>query len=356
MATLLDSLQGLMTPQNVNAVSNAVGLDPQMVQQGMNVLGPTVLSGLANTASTPTGAQDLMNSLPQDGGDQLMGNLMGMLGGGGQSGGGSGDMLSGLMGMLGGGGGGGAPAGGGNDMLTTLLGVGVGAVAGTISKKMGFNVRPLMMMAIPVVVSMISKQAKEQRLDATGVSRLVQDESKAFLDDPANAEIAGTVRSALQAGDQAAALRKAYSDAEWQKVHLAPLAAAYLVITASPSGGTGQMQELAAAIGSVGEALEIASPVSIIGTAFGTGLSKAEVDTLMKDKPPKEQVLSSIREGVAAVSAKNPGDAEAFRALILDVAQRVAQASKEGGFLGFGGKQVSNEEQQAIDEIHAAVS
>jgi len=33
----------------------------------------------------------------------------------------------------------------------------------------------------------------------------------------------------------------------------------------------------------------------------------------------------------------------------------VAEASKEGGFLGIGGTRVSAQEQQAIDEIRAAV-
>jgi hypothetical protein len=34
----------------------------------------------------------------------------------------------------------------------------------------------------------------------------------------------------------------------------------------------------------------------------------------------------------------------------------VAEASKEGGFLGIGGTRVSAEEQAAIDEIKAAVN
>jgi hypothetical protein len=33
----------------------------------------------------------------------------------------------------------------------------------------------------------------------------------------------------------------------------------------------------------------------------------------------------------------------------------VAEASKEGGFLGIGGTRVSAQEQQALDEIRAAV-
>jgi hypothetical protein len=44
------------------------------------------------------------------------------------------------------------------------------------------------------------------------------------------------VSTALEAGDKAAALRRSFSNAEWEKVRLAPLAAVYLVAVASPPG------------------------------------------------------------------------------------------------------------------------
>ncbi|MDM7912218.1 MAG: hypothetical protein QUS09_03895 [Methanotrichaceae archaeon] len=44
-----------------------------------------------------------------------------------------------------------------------------------------------------------------------------------------------------------------------------------------------------------------------------------------------------------------------FSDMILKVADNVAGEAKEGGFLGFGGQQVSNEERQAISSIHNAL-
>lgn len=44
-------------------------------------------------------------------------------------------------------------------------------------------------------------------------------------------------------------------------------------------------------------------------------------------------------------------DAEAYRRFVLDVARAAAEAHKEGGFVGIGGKQVSEAEQAAIDDI-----
>lgn len=40
---------------------------------------------------------------------------------------------------------------------------------------------------------------------------------------------------------------------------------------------------------------------------------------------------------------------------MLTIAQAVAEAHKEGGFLGVGGKQVSEEEQAALDDIKATL-
>jgi len=39
----------------------------------------------------------------------------------------------------------------------------------------------------------------------------------------------------------------------------------------------------------------------------------------------------------------------------MTVAQAVAGAHKEGGFLGIGGKQISDPENQALDEISTAL-
>jgi hypothetical protein len=39
----------------------------------------------------------------------------------------------------------------------------------------------------------------------------------------------------------------------------------------------------------------------------------------------------------------------------MTVAQAVASAHKEGGFLGIGGKQITDAENQALDEISTAL-
>ena len=59
-----------------------------------------------------------------------------------------------------------------------------------------------------------------------------------------------------------------------------------------------------------------------------------------------------LREAIATLSAKaTPEETEAYKRFVLSAAQAVASAHKEGGFLGIGGEQVSDAEQQALDEI-----
>ena len=48
-------------------------------------------------------------------------------------------------------------------------------------------------------------------------------------------------------------------------------------------------------------------------------------------------------------------EADAYRRFVVSVAEAAATAHKEGGFLGAGGKQVSDEEQAALDDIAATL-
>src|SRR5262245_35454341 len=116
MASILESLSSLVTPDVVNQVSQAVGVDPQLVNRGVDAAGVTTMASLANSASTDRGAASLVNMLPKDTGGDFLANLMSTVTGG---------------------------AGGTQtDLVTNLLGAGANAVGGTLSQSLGFNVRP----------------------------------------------------------------------------------------------------------------------------------------------------------------------------------------------------------------------
>jgi hypothetical protein len=49
-------------------------------------------------------------------------------------------------------------------------------------------------------------------------------------------------------------------------------------------------------------------------------------------------------------------EAAGFKTWVLSIGDQVAKAAREGGFLGFGGTQVSAEEVTMIDRIKASFS
>jgi len=69
----------------------------------------------------------------------------------------------------------------------------------------------------------------------------------------------------------------------------------------------------------------------------------------------KVKAIASLREAAATMTAKAPEDAPAFKAWLRQIAQKAAEASTEGGFLGFGGVQVSEAEKATLAEISTAL-
>jgi hypothetical protein len=67
---------------------------------------------------------------------------------------------------------------------------------------------------------------------------------------------------------------------------------------------------------------------------------------------------SGDRLGEALVILNEKGsaeDVEAYKKFVMDVAQAAAEAHKEGGFIGIGGKQISDNEKSALDELRAVL-
>jgi predicted flap endonuclease-1-like 5' DNA nuclease len=151
------------------------------------------------------------------------------------------------------------------------------------------------------------------------------------------------------------ALRAQFADDDWKKIQLAPLAAAALVVTASPSDKGDTAAELNASAAAVNSALAEARPEALLSVAFPGGVKAEDISKFMAETP-RAAMLSTIKTATGLV--RNNLDTEqlaAYQAMILNVAQTAAEAAKEGGFLGMGKKLISDEEQAALDEIDAAV-
>jgi hypothetical protein len=80
-------------------------------------------------------------------------------------------------------------------------------------------------------------------------------------------------------------------------------------------------------------------------------------EKLASSKPAevKVQCIETLRQARALVDAKAPDDAAAFKGWLRDISQHIAEASKEGGFLGIGGVLVSDAEKATLTEISSAL-
>ena len=75
-----------------------------------------------------------------------------------------------------------------------------------------------------------------------------------------------------------------------------------------------------------------------------------------KGEAPGEQVLEELRAVQALVAARaTPEETAAFGQWLLATAQAAADAAKDGGFMGFGAKQVSDGEQAMLDRLREAL-
>jgi hypothetical protein len=139
---------------------------------------------------------------------------------------------------------------------------------------------------------------------------------------------------------------------EWDRVAQAPALAALSVILADRGGAIRESIALGKAYAEArrdagSELIEelVASPPRVDRASMG---------------PPDqlgEQLPERVRDAVRVVEEKaTPEEAEQYRAFILRVADVVAHAAKEGGVLGIGGKEVSEEEQAALDRLSGALT
>jgi len=322
MASLIETLTQSLTPDLVGQIGKSVGLENSLVNKGLGVVGPLVTGALANTAQSPLAMDGLMKLIPQTSGSSGLGSLVSMITGGGAS----------------------------TSTLSGLLGPGMSAITGTLERSLGFKIGPLLGMAAPLVMSLLGKTIKSQNLDKAGVAQLLQQEHQQFMSSGSDAS--KLVMKALDAGKEATVVKARYSADQWATVRLAPMAVAQAVMAASPSGMIGRSKELAAATSAIAAGKEAASPTSLVSLAFDTDLTSTEIDVLKQNPAP---ATTLIRDAVAAVSTNSPADSSDYGRFLVNVATQVAEASKEGGFLGVGGSRVSEDEQKAIDQVRRAV-
>jgi hypothetical protein len=156
-----------------------------------------------------------------------------------------------------------------------------------------------------------------------------------------------------------------FSAEEWTALRLAPTLVSAGMSAAEPSGLFSSIKEASAGMQAMLEAVKsggslelmaaLAADRSIPGMPDPKSLL-GEGDRAQQMANFKQAVLERVRAAGALAGQKaSPEEAMAYRQMIAGVAERTATASKEGGFLGFGGTRVSSAEQSFLAEVRSAL-
>jgi hypothetical protein len=157
-----------------------------------------------------------------------------------------------------------------------------------------------------------------------------------------------------------------FSADEWKQLLESPMLASIAVTAAEPSGLWGMLKESFAAGGRLAKAKTdpaanelVKAVVTDFESGEGRGAARDGLQARLKGSKPgdaKAKAIEGLRQVAALLEAKAPNDAAAFKAWLQSISQHVAEAANEGGFLGFGGVQVSDAETATLAEIATAMS
>jgi hypothetical protein len=156
-----------------------------------------------------------------------------------------------------------------------------------------------------------------------------------------------------------------FSATEWETLRDAPHAVVLAVAAAGGSGLFGSIKEAMAPAGTLVEALQ--GENQLLRQICDREEIKASIESL-KDMAKSSGDFKSIQAvfrkaaidksqaGLDLLKSKGtPEDVVAFSDFLLKLGEKVANAAKEGAFLGFGGVRVSKEERAILDELAQAL-
>ena len=142
-----------------------------------------------------------------------------------------------------------------------------------------------------------------------------------------------------------------FTEEEWKLVLEGPPSAGLIVIASDRGGSIRESFSMAKAYTEARKQHGESQLLDEIVTA------KPEMDHTRYKTPEelKEASLKNITDAVALLKSKASGEElDEYKKFILGLAQRVAEARKEG-FMGLSGDRVSDDEKTAIGEISGAL-
>jgi hypothetical protein len=156
-------------------------------------------------------------------------------------------------------------------------------------------------------------------------------------------------------------IKDKFTEQEWEELVQAPMLAGMAVTAADPGGLWAAIKEGSGMARTFVEANSNPDPdslPSIISTtledADGRRVTQQNLIELVKGRKPAELSTFAVQrlgEIDALVASKAPELSGSYREFVRRTAQNVAEAAKEGGFLGIGGEQVSDAEKKTLADI-----
>jgi len=156
-----------------------------------------------------------------------------------------------------------------------------------------------------------------------------------------------------------------FSSAEWEVLRDTPHLVVLAVAVAGASGIFGSIAEALAPseiffeavkgrnqlLREVCEKEEIKSSIASIKSRAKAGGDITDIRTALR-----QEAIDKARAALEILRQKgSPEDIAAYREFLLKLGDKVANAAKEGAFLGFGGERVSEHERTLLAELSKAV-
>lgn len=160
--SLLESVQGYLTPGVIHSASSLVGESESSTRQTMNGAVAGVLSGVTHMVSSREGAGNLTNIIREGGFGNSLENVGSFLGGG--------SATTGILNT-------------GQQLLGKIFGGNASSVVESVGKFGGVrasSATKLMSLAAPLVMGVLGKRAATQRLDSSGLANMLLSEKSDF--------------------------------------------------------------------------------------------------------------------------------------------------------------------------------
>ena len=161
------------------------------------------------------------------------------------------------------------------------------------------------------------------------------------------------------------ATKTTFTAEEWNRILESVMLSGMAVTAADPSGLFGILKEsmatgrtlLAAKADPTSNEL-IKAVVTEFESGEGRQAARSQVQSRLKGVAVTEmkgKSMAALREVSALLDSKAPADAAGFKSWLHHIAENAAEATAEGGFMGFGGTQVSDAEKATLTELSNAL-